>query len=1465
MHRKQTISIKHPGIAFSLALLCATISYSVAQVSPGFIDIKSSNCIPTVVKLVNTSNAPAGSVVFWKTGDNPVTGIAKDTISQVFTEPGNYPVTLFIVNNGDTFKLTRNLQILEPPKAKFEVNYTTGCAPFDVHFTDASVPGSSPIDSWNWDLRNGIVNTSPEFSYLYQDTGRFDLFFMVTDTAGCSGYIERTGFIRVFPSPVVEFDAGQVHSCEPPLRVNYTNETTSALDLEYQWNFGDGATSSEFAPGHTYPNPGNYSVTLSVEQDGVCQASLEKKNFISILDPDPAVLIYQGEDTLYHPDDTLCTGNIHFKVAGAGNFNCLWIINQGEPVSGKEIVYTLQDTGVVEWQLIASANTPCADTTNGSFYAFGISAGFELETPQICGLPTEIQAHALAENAVSWQWNTPGIAMRGGKDTLLSLGASYHEDPWARDIDTVILPVNLKVQNRYGCMAESTKQITAYIPVARFLPNITSGCIPLTVNFMDQSKSVSSIARYRWFINGNMVADLSTKGFSFTFVTEGEYHVQLVIENENGCTDTSTITTILAGDKLKPAFHVSATKVCVGDSIQFFDDTQRADSVDFWEYSSPGHFSSARDEEPNPYIPVFGNKPGFINAQLTVGFNGCISDTVYEDLIYIRGPVGGITNEFSCEEPYLQKIKSNIELASDWNWIIEKDTLDAADSIEHLFGGSGNYPVQVIAVNDTSGCTFKTEEIVKIRRPKASFQVDPVICLGNETLLDASASLDYIEECFVEGFLWDFNDQTPPRRTYNPEYKKSFAPPGEYDIELVVLADNGCADTMINTVLVAGPTAFLKVENDQGCSPALETQLQIAGTDSSFYEAEWAFGDDTEYTGRDTVISHVYWADKSTSFNTTVKIKDIYGCSRTVMSMVQLIKPPEIFYANKKFSCAGDEITFYIYGKTDSVLWDFGDGTPLSNNNVHTYQKNGLYTVTMESYFEGCTAGSTLDDYIQIEQPDAGFNVSQEFFPCYPAEVNFNHISNDFPILQGSWNFDDAENHTANYVKNVTFTYTRPGTYNPELWIETANGCTASYAKEITVEGPWAGVNDPPDNTCVGRNIHFRFAGGFDIESFEWIFGDGNTGNFPETTHAYETEGGYLPYLRLDNGVGCEVLIPMDTIQVFEAEASMELLTDKEVVCPGEVFGLLNTTDDVGVIRWYAEGNLLDEYGDTLMYYFLNEGVQEIGVIFQNNARCRDTALVEVLVRPRPEYEPVNDTVICPGTPTSLLVRAGEDISISWKPDSTLAGNSRFDPVVQPVNSTTYIFSIFDEYGCSNTGNINVYMQSPPSVTRIPGEEITIEIGQEVQFFVRADADVTYKWQPGYAISCTDCNDPVARPFESTNYAATISDGCYTLTEPFNVNVIRDFTLELPDAFTPNGDGINDVIYVEGKKITELIEFKIFNRWGNLVFHTNDMAEGWDGYYRGKKQPIDAYLYYVKARTRYGYETEKSGSFLLLE
>ena len=143
----------------------------------------------------------------------------------------------------------------------------------------------------------------------------------------------------------------------------------------------------------------------------------------------------------------------------------------------------------------------------------------------------------------------------------------------------------------------------------------------------------------------------------------------------------------------------------------------------------------------------------------------------------------------------------------------------------------------------------------------------------------------------------------------------------------------------------------------------------------------------------------------------------------------------------------------------------------------------------------------------------------------------------------------------------------------------------------------------------------------------------------------------------------------------------------------------------------------------------------------------------------------------------------------------------------------------------------------------------------------------TFIWEDTTGLSCSNCSYPFVNPLEDVIYNVTVDDilGCGATDVVLIIELIKDIHLEMPTAFTPNGDDNNDIISLEGWAVKDLLSFQIFNRWGEKVFETDNMEQGWDGYYKGKLHNNDIYVYKISAMSYYNVEHNKEGYFTLLK
>jgi gliding motility-associated-like protein len=200
--------------------------------------------------------------------------------------------------------------------------------------------------------------------------------------------------------------------------------------------------------------------------------------------------------------------------------------------------------------------------------------------------------------------------------------------------------------------------------------------------------------------------------------------------------------------------------------------------------------------------------------------------------------------------------------------------------------------------------------------------------------------------------------------------------------------------------------------------------------------------------------------------------------------------------------------------------------------------------------------------------------------------------------------------------------------------------------------------------------------------------------------------------------------------------------------------------------------------------------------------------------------------------------------------------------VIGGLPAGTYTVLVQDLNGCETSLELTV--GQPDAVVVEAGPDLYIAVGSSAELSLSSSiSPSSIFWVPAESLSCADCPEPLASPQETTVYTVTIGDASGCLAIDTQIVYVFPPDLGLPNAFSPNGDGINDVFAVLFTTF-ESFELSIYNRWGEQVFFTQDAAQGWDGTWRGKLQQVGVYLYTVRGLDGDGRAYSKQGSLTLV-
>lgn len=265
--------------------------------------------------------------------------------------------------------------------------------------------------------------------------------------------------------------------------------------------------------------------------------------------------------------------------------------------------------------------------------------------------------------------------------------------------------------------------------------------------------------------------------------------------------------------------------------------------------------------------------------------------------------------------------------------------------------------------------------------------------------------------------------------------------------------------------------------------------------------------------------------------------------------------------------------------------------------------------------------------------------------------------------------------------------------------------------------------------------------------------------------------------------------------------------------------------------------------------------------IVSPNAGCMASDTFLATVWPFQVGDIKDDTLICDGSPIQLWVTGGTG-AYQWYPATNLSCEFCPNPIATVMGSEHFYAILLDTHGCGDTLSLFVSVQ-PPFNMQLWNNDTTIYLGESIQLNVTGAP--FYYWNPTNYISYSQSNDGLATPLSDITYYVTgvsLLQGC-PQTDSFRVTVIEQDVF-VPSAFSPNGDGINDIFHVTARKLITLQEFKIMNRWGQQIFETRDISKGWDGNFKGKMQDPGVYYYMIKVASPTGKTQFLKGDITLI-
>lgn len=1446
-----------PLITFLFLPLVAAKS----QVNASFTMNIQAGCSPLKVSFINQSTGPDTLTYMWYLGVQQGTSTLKDP-QATYVNPGAYDVKLVVRHDDEKDSVIKTVIVFRNPVARF-TSERLGCVPFEVQFTDLSVEGDGQIISWNWDFRTGETDTSRNPVKTFYNPGQYDIFLEVTDVFGCKNSIDTLKYIDAVSPPVADFSITPSSACQVPATFTFNDLSTFQGNVSYDWDFGDGTRSQDKDPVKIYTDFDDYPVTLTVTSDHGCSDDTSKTAYVSGVIA--SGILRQNGRTLMS-DDTICTGMIDFSNSSTGTDFVRWDFGDGVTTGSKFGFHEYVVTNDYVVTLIGSPGTVCADTFQWNLYVEDLKVDFEMSSDFSCMSPILINFTDKSVNAANWEWtffdNEKAFTQNASHTFYL------HNDTDEYLInEEVSFVTSLTVESPGGCISTVQKTFIIKKPTALFSVDTAQGCIPLTVKFSDRSLSDAPITNREWIFSDTQKYSGAIDSAVFTYDSSGSFQSKLVITNSAGCTDTSYVITIKAGKKLLPDFILSSNDVCQNEEITLYNNTPEPWLIQSWHYQVGGVDVGTLPNEPDPQWIMHADT-GFLDVKLEVNSNGCLSDTIQTNAIYNKGPHALFSYEFDCAAPYDYLFINRSQGIETFQWRFGDDSIDNTTvNPNHTYMTDGNYTVELDLTKGS--CSDSYQQILPVRMPHAVITSDTMACAQSALSLTAKESYQRVDYCY-ERYLWNFGDTSPLVRTNLDTILHVFQNRGMYQVKLTAEYDNGCFDSATINVNVFQPYTGFMADTLLGCSPFIVNFTDTSRSDVHPIENwNWTFepGMDSAYDSKIPVLSH--WFNHPGIFQVTLLVTDTFGCTGGASTIISTSNPIAEFLAGNPQVCLGDEILLYYTPQSiDSLIWDFDDGT-VSRDDArpvsHLYHDAGNFNPSLTIFRFGCSDSFTLQDPVDVQLASAYFAVSDSFWNCYPKEITFTHIADGQNVISGIWNFGYGNTPPSEYAETKKFNYPKPGIYTTSLNIITSFGCTDTFVRDIEISGPVGDFTASRHDACRFDEITYIIMDTSNVFDFEWDMGDGTSFLKGDTvTHMYHEVGPFYPKLLLYGDSGnCRPPAVVDTILIAEVIAGFEI--SDTGLCNTYNIILTNNSSGNDINSWNINDEIFTSESDPTLT--LQEGTYKVTLLVMNDIGCSDTLEQSFIAHPLPIIQLMEDTLICEGDEIVIRVTGGDEIT--WSPAAGLSSTSSYSPGASPDETTVYTLVVKDTAtGCRNLDDIRIEVQQYPSISLYPSDT-TIVIGEIIRITTDSLGDLTYSWTSVPAdemMSCFNCTSPVIRPLVNTYYTLEVADTnhCFSENLYLNVQVDEKYSLELPAAFKPSGESENAVVYVKGWGIMRLVEFRIYNRYGNEVFFTDDLNQGWDGTYKGKLQNIDSYAYTITAEMWNGQMMTKKGTITLL-
>lgn len=568
-----------------------------------------------------------------------------------------------------------------------------------------------------------------------------------------------------------------------------------------------------------------------------------------------------------------------------------------------------------------------------------------------------------------------------------------------------------------------------------------------------------------------------------------------------------------------------------------------------------------------------------------------------------------------------------------WIWAFgDGDSISGNAQPAHLYDSAGNYTAVLIAGNNF-GCADTLSKQVQVNYNAFAGFTHTDVCIMDTMQFTNTSSIH--SSASITSYSWNFGDGSPPDTLLNPQHFYTTA--GNYTVKLIVNANNGCLDSISNTVNVfAPPVAAFTVNNTCSSDSAIFTNTSTNPINASIGTWQWSFGDGSAVNTATWSPGHLY-ASAGVYQVTLITSSSNLGCADTITDSVTVFPLPLANFGVEDVCMTASTVfsdsSAILNGTITGWVWNFGDNTGSSTlqNPTYTYNTFGMFACTLIVTSNNGCKDTIIKNTIVHPLPDAQFSADN---PCEGETVNFTDISgiqtNSTNDLLQYWFWDFDDNTPPATTQNPGHLYNSVGAYDVQMLVVTDFGCMDSIQKTIVVNpNPVALFNANDTSGCSPLCISLQstsFVNNGNIAGWLWDFGDGSIPtSSQDALHCYTNSTSnplfFSPSLTVTSDSGCvSILTKNNYMNVFPQPTAEFLVTPQITTILEPIVSIVNSSTIATSWNWNF-GDLQTSTLEQPPYHeYADTGNYQITLIASTQYNCSDTAYHTVIIEPEFQF-----------------------------------------------------------------------------------------------------------------------------------------------------------------------------------------------------------------------------------------------------